>query len=51
MDLYANILTSEYNTKLDGGLYILGGYDRRHGEYVVTFPLFILLLQAQLIDS
>ena len=38
MDLYANILTSEYNTKLDGGLYILGGYDRRHGEYVVTFP-------------
>ena len=38
MDLYQGILTSEYNSKLGGGLFILGGYDRRHGEYVVTFP-------------
>ena len=38
MDLYRTILPSEYDTKLGGGLFILGGYDRRHGEYVVTFP-------------
>ena len=38
MDLYENILPSQYATRLDGGLHIIGGYDRRHGEYVVTFP-------------
>ena len=38
MDLYQNILPSEYDAKLGGGLFILGGYDRRHGEYVITFP-------------
>ena len=38
MDLYENILPSQYETRLDGGLHIIGGYDRRHGEYVVTFP-------------
>ena len=38
MDLYENILESQYDDLLDGGLFILGGYDRRHGEYVVTFP-------------
>ena len=38
MDLYENILPSQYNDRLNGGLFILGGYDRRHGEYYVTFP-------------
>ena len=38
MDLYENILPSQYNDRLGGGLFILGGYDRRHGEYYVTFP-------------
>ena len=38
MDLYQSILTSQYDSMLNGGLFILGGYDRRHGEYVVTFP-------------
>ena len=38
MDLYTTILETQYESILGGGLYILGGYDRRHGEYVVTFP-------------
>ena len=38
MDQYQNILESEYYDRLGGGLFIIGGYDRRHGEYVVTFP-------------
>jgi len=38
MDEYQSILTSEYEEKLGGGLFIIGGYDPRHGEYVLTFP-------------
>jgi len=38
MDQYQSILLSEYQEKLGGGLFILGGYDRRHGDYLVTFP-------------
>ena len=38
MDEYQSILTTEYNESLNGPLKIIGGYDPRHGEYVVTFP-------------
>ena len=38
MDQYQNILESQYNTLLNGGLFIVGGFDRRHKEYVITFP-------------
>lgn len=38
MDQYQQILESEYEEKLGGGLFIIGGFDRRHKEYVITFP-------------
>ena len=38
MDEYQAITEDAYNDKLNGPLKILGGYDPRHGEYVVTFP-------------
>ena len=38
MDLYQEIIESNYDLALDGGLFIYGGYDPRHGEYIVTFP-------------
>lgn len=38
MDQYQDILISEYPDKLNGPLKIIGGYDPRHGEYVITFP-------------
>ena len=42
MDEYQQILESDYPSRLGGGgLFIIGGYDPRHGEYVVTFPPII----------
>lgn len=38
MDIYQSILIEDYNEKLSGPLKIIGGYDPRHNEYVVTFP-------------
>ena len=38
MDQYQQILESEYEEKLGGGLFIIGGFDRRHKEYVISFP-------------
>lgn len=38
MDLYQEIIESNYDLALDGGIFIYGGYDPRHGEYIVTFP-------------
>tara|TARA_R100001594_G_scaffold5456_3_gene16974 strand:+ start:4649 stop:10597 length:5949 start_codon:yes stop_codon:yes gene_type:complete len=38
MEAYQSILEGEYSLKLGGGLFIIGGFDPRHGEYVITFP-------------
>ena len=39
MDEYQQILESDYIERIVGGaLHIIGGYDPRHGEYVLTFP-------------
>ena len=38
MDLYTTIKPNEYNLKLGGPLKIIGGYNPRHDEYIITFP-------------